>query len=55
MVNPAMAKLVIYMKMFETHENEIGQKVSKRVAKLELRMAGSSIVSSGKRYFPCIM
>jgi hypothetical protein len=40
------------MKMFETHENEIGQKVAKRVGKSELRMAGGSIVSSGKRYFP---
>jgi hypothetical protein len=40
------------MKMFETHENEIGQKVSKRVGKLKLRMAGGSIVSSGKQYFP---
>jgi hypothetical protein len=28
------------MKMFETHENEIGQKVSKPVGKLELRRAG---------------
>jgi hypothetical protein len=40
------------MKMFETHENEIGQKVSTRVGKSELRMAGGSIVSSGKQYFP---
>jgi hypothetical protein len=40
------------MKMFETHENEIGQKVSKHIGKLELRMAGGLIVSSGKRYFP---
>ena len=38
--------------MFETHENEMGQKASKHVGKLELRMARGSIVSSGKLYFP---